>query len=516
MSKAVFLSAGILIALYAGLAYLIGGPDSSAFDATPFGAFAAGAFLLSFIIFGPSLGTTQADAPDRAPERAPGHAPGRAPDREPKGPDFVAFLALAEEGGASSHRSPDGKAQLAARLREHFNLDPHMPVRLIWPELWMTERDAKVARNMMAASAMPLGTGPAVGPMAMGDLLRKRAAVVLTSQPMPADLANRIREDQKDWRFAKVPRGLVFGRVHGESRIGLGDRVGGGPPATGDGAAATDPAADVFAFLIPKHKSLAVRKGIGGIKPETEAITIAKTRELLGDAQARILVVHPDEWTGPDLRAIEDATDSIARIKLAAAVTTSLEAKGIGQSRILAFVTGDVDCIELPDVGLFLLYGPLRPSGEAPPVNDGSHPPDPPLGADHPVSIIVGFVLHPEDSPAAAAAFVADLRPGALEDRLRRELSMPGAGVTIYPAGDWLAPRIATADRIHDQKTLREINNGAFVRVLADGMDPDLAWAQMADGVYETLVLPETGRVVLFRVLNGPAGKLGRLAEQRA
>lgn len=472
----IIISTAILVALYAGIAFLVGGTSNSAFDAIPFAAFVGGAGLFSAIVFWPSGGKA---APSPTGEAR----------RQPELLAFVAFAKRTHELANNPHRTGEGSEALAARLREEMEVPANHPVRLVWPEQWINA-PLNLAR-------------PGVHDATVGLLddrirlsLRRRAAAALSNDETPAGIADRLRKDDDAWRCIQIGDVTVLARIHTESKVGIGERLVVFRSAGGDAAPKSKL---ILAFLIPKPGAPAVP---AGNKPDMEGLLETRLRRLLSLPDVPLGLVFPDKWTGGPRRGVEEVLGKLSAIDLAVPISAALEESGYASGTAARFLgqTNKWDCLDLEEFGHLLLFGVIR--GTKPGAEEAAEPSE---------TAVVGFMIHPEDSAAAEAAFVDDMPPGALEERLGRELGLPEALVTVYHAGDWRPPTVATANDIHRDDILRGIAQAAFERVLADGVDNDLARGALGDGAFETLVLPTTGRVVLFRKIKGSARQLGRL-----
>lgn len=469
----IIISTVVLVGLYSGLALLIAGSDSVAFDTLPLAAAVAGALLLSAIVFWPDGGGASSAGSGEV-------------RRQPELLAFVAFARRTHELADNPHRTREGAEALAARLRERMEVAANHPVRLVWPEQWT---NAPVDR-------MRLG-------MEAGVMLRRRAVAALRRDGTPEPVADRLREDGDAWRFLGIGDVIALARIHTESKVEIGERFVVFSTA-GAGGAPAPPGKLILAFLIPRPGAPAIP---AEVRPEMERFLETRLRDLLGLPSVPLELIFPDKWTGGPLGSVDDVLGERRRIALAAPIATALEACGFAPGTAARFL-GDAkwDCLDLAEFGHLLLYGVTRGAlPGADPAADAAAEPEPEMTA------IVGFVIHPRDSHAAATEFVADLRPGALAERLASELSRPGAPVTIYHSGDWTPPPVATGGDIHRDAVLRGIAQAAFERVLADGVDDNLARGALGDGAFETLMLPTSGRVVLFREITGTARALGGL-----
>lgn len=271
-----------------------------------------------------------------------------------------------------------------------------------------------------------------------------------------------------------------------------------------------NPERKIFAFLIRK------RRVWFGRVPPTSGLEDEARAHLLRDRDLpdlAIVILMPDEWDGGPIKRPEDVSDPVIRAGMGPYIALALHHKGYSNEDAAGLIRAETEwhSVDMSDGKHILFYGVSTAELE----EDASRAIEGAKRQSSAATAIVAFMLYPEDSLAADAAFVADRQPDSLAMELKIELSLPNAVVRIYPPEDWGPPPIRTKDDIYRDDILRPITGNAFRRVLADGVDDDLARGAFGDGSFETLILRESGRVILFQKLTGHPDQLGTLVSSK-
>ncbi len=234
----------------------------------------------------------------------------------------------------------------------------------------------------------------------------------------------------------------------------------------------------------------------------------------MGGIATEAVVVLPRDWPYHPIAGEAVFRDPAAMKALARPITDCLSDRGVPQVVIDAILAGPLVTSDHGPVvsAIAILPKPSRSAAAGRQTAASGTESRAALGSGQETTIIVAFALQPADSLGAAAASVIDLDQGRMAERLRSEVGAgPGTPVRVYPASDWAAPPVSSPEMIREAAILRRIVDAAVDRLVRAGADRDIVSAILSDGVFETLHLPLTGRIILFRALTADAGRLGAL-----
>jgi len=128
-------------------------------------------------------------------------------------------------------------------------------------------------------------------------------------------------------------------------------------------------------------------------------------------------------------------------------------------------------------------------------------------------TVIVAYFVQPSNTLGGQAKEIVDLSSDErYRERLRNELGLPSASVRLFREGKWGMRPVESRQDLKRSDVYAEFVGHAAVAL--EGLQvAEKVVTRFAQGQFEELYLPTTGRVILFQVITARRSMLGQLVE---